>query len=122
MNPLDRLSIFCDTTARKFALLAKKQARPTAEPVFHPRPTTRAPKLVDLVEMTEEEFREKFNKSPVKRAKWRGLLRNVAAGLSSSDDPAAEAALVSALDHPEELVREQAASSLRILRARKRIS
>ncbi len=37
------------------------------------------PKLADLLEMTEEEFREKFRKSRVKRAKWRGLVRNVAA-------------------------------------------
>ncbi len=36
--------------------------------------------------MTEEDFREKFKKSPVKGAKWRGLMRNVAAALSSSDD------------------------------------
>jgi epoxyqueuosine reductase len=68
--------------------------------------------------MTEDEFREKFKGSPVKRAKWRGLMRNEAASLSSSDDPAAEAALTKALDHPEELVRQQAASSLRVIRRR----
>ena len=34
--------------------------------------------------MSEQEYREVFRKSPVKRAKWRGLLRNacVAAGNS----------------------------------------
>jgi epoxyqueuosine reductase len=63
---------------------------------------TIGPKLVELLEMTEEEFREKFRGSPVKRAKWRGLIRNVGAALAVSDDPAAEAALLGALDHPEE--------------------
>jgi len=56
-----------------------------------------------MLQMTEEEFRERFKKSPVKRAKRRGLLRNVAAALSSLDDPAAEAALVEALNHEEPL-------------------
>jgi hypothetical protein len=39
--------------------------------------------LSELAEMTVNEFREKFRKSPVKRAKWVGLRRNVEAGLSS---------------------------------------
>jgi epoxyqueuosine reductase len=66
--------------------------------------------------MTEDEFREKFKGSPVKRAKWRGLMRNVAAALSSSEDPAAEVALLEALSHPEEVVRAQAELSLRAIR------
>jgi epoxyqueuosine reductase len=44
--------------------------------------------MADLLEMPEEEFREKFKKSPIKRAKWRGLRRNVEAALSHSDDTA----------------------------------
>jgi epoxyqueuosine reductase len=76
------------------------------------------PKLAELLEMTEE-FREKFRECPVKRAKWRGSMRNVAAGLSSSVDPDAEEALVEALHHPEEMVREQAAMSLQAIRARR---
>jgi hypothetical protein len=69
--------------------------------------------------MSKDEFPEKFKKSPAKRAKWRELMRNVAAALSSSDDPAPDAALLKALDHPEELVMQQAESSLTILRDRK---
>jgi epoxyqueuosine reductase len=68
--------------------------------------------------MTEEEFREKFKGSPVKRAKWRGLMRNAAAALSSSDDPAAEHVLTKALEHPEELVRQQAEISLKAVRGK----
>jgi epoxyqueuosine reductase QueG len=35
----------------------------------------------------EEEFREKFKESPVKRAKWRGLMRNAAAAMCGSCNP-----------------------------------
>ena len=43
-----------------------------------------SPELEWLLSITEEEFRERFRGSPVKRTKWRGLLRNacVAAGNS----------------------------------------
>lgn len=53
----------------------------TQEPAFQPREVTLKSKLSDIMYMTEEEFREKFKGSPVKRAKWRGLLRNVQAVL-----------------------------------------
>lgn len=69
--------------------------------------------------MTEEEFRAKFRGSPVKRAKWRGLMRNVAATLVSSDGAESEAALGKGMDHPEELVRQQAATSLKAIGERK---
>jgi epoxyqueuosine reductase QueG len=68
--------------------------------------------------MAGEEFREKFRGSPAKRAKWRGLIRNVAAALSNSDDPRAEAVLVDALNHPQDLVRHQAALSPAATRSR----
>ena len=97
-----------------------RRSVPTTEPAFQPREITQAPRLVDLLKMTQEEFREKFKGSPVKRAKWRGLLRNVAAAISSSDDPAAEAALIDALNHEEPLVREQAERSLSVIRERNR--
>src|SRR5439155_25790138 len=61
-----------------------RRAAPTGERAFHPREITSAPKLTELLEMTEEEFQQKFRRSPVKRAKWRGLMRNVAAAPSAS--------------------------------------
>jgi epoxyqueuosine reductase len=64
------------------------------------------------------QFREKFRGSPVKRAKWRGLVRNVAAALSGSDEPEAENALTKALNHPEQVVRQQASVSLEEIRKR----
>jgi len=43
--------------------------------------------VAELALLAEDEFRERFRQSPVKRAKWRGLLRNVATALAASDDP-----------------------------------
>ncbi len=75
--------------------------------------------MIDLLKMTEDEFRAQFKGSPVKRTKWGGLMRNVAVALASSGAPAAEAAPELTLDHPEDLVREQAAISLGIIRNRR---
>lgn len=97
-----------------------RRSTPTPEPAFQPRKITSNPKLVDLLLMDEETFRREFKGSPVKRTKWRGLLRNVAAALSASNDPASEATLIQALDHEEPFARGQAEWSLKALRARKR--
>jgi len=96
-----------------------RRAAPTCEPAFQPREATTGRRLTDLLRMTREDFQAEFRRSPVKRAKWRGLLRNAAAALSSSDDPDAEAALVQALSHEEPLVREQAQRSLARVAARR---
>ncbi len=42
------------------------------------------PVLEWLVSLTEDEFRRVFRASPVKRAKWRGLLRNACVALGNS--------------------------------------
>lgn len=63
-----------------------RRAAPTEEPAYQPREATTSPLLTALAAMTEEEFRKQFKGSPVKRAKWWGLMRNVAAALSSFDD------------------------------------
>jgi epoxyqueuosine reductase len=71
--------------------------------------------------MSEEEFREKFRKSPVKRAKRRGLLRNVAVALAASGDAEAEWALEqAATNDPEPLVREHAEWALEKIHRRTR--
>src|SRR5213082_3020643 len=86
---------------------------PTTEPAFQSREVTSSSTLVDLLLMDEEEFREKFKGSPVKRAKRRGLLRNIATALAGSGDPDAECALEHATaNDPELLVREHAAWAL----------
>ncbi len=71
-----------------------------------------APKLLDLIALDDQGFRERFRGSPVKRAKRRGLLRNVAVALGNWGDPAAVPALVDALHDHEPLIRGHAAWAL----------
>ena len=86
---------------------APLRSAPTNEPRFAPREATLAPKLVDLLRMSEEEFRTAFRNSPVRRAKWRGFRRNVAVALGNSRDPDALPVLQQELEHESEpVVRE----------------
>jgi len=97
-----------------------KQSRPTNEPAFQPRPATTGRKLIDLLLLTDEQFGEQFKGSPIKRAKRRGLLRNVAVALAASDDPEAERALeLAAANDTDSLVSEHAQWSLEQMRNRK---
>lgn len=87
--------------------------------VFQPRQTLRPrvttgsnPELIPLLKLTEEEFRERFRGSPIKRTKRRGLLRNVCVALGNSGDRGAVPALCEALHHEEPLVRGHAAWAL----------
>ncbi|SRR5581483_2110299 len=54
-------------------------SRPSDEAGFAPRPGITEPKLEELINLTQEEFSEKFRRSPVKRAKLAGLRRNALA-------------------------------------------
>ena len=68
--------------------------------------------LVDILQMTEEEFRERFRNSPIKRAKRTGLQRNACVALGNAGDRAAVPALARALETEEPLVRAHAAWAL----------
>jgi epoxyqueuosine reductase len=50
------------------------------------------PRLEWLVALSETEFRELFQGSPIKRTKWRGLVRNACIALGNSDLPRGSAA------------------------------
>src|SRR5207248_319997 len=85
--------------------------QPHAE--FRPRLAVgSSPELIPLLSLTEEQFRERFRRSPIRRTKRRGLLRNVCVALGNSGDPLAIPALVSALGDYEPLVRGHAAWAL----------
>ena len=84
-------------------------ATPAADPALQPRPGLPAPTLATELALTPEEFRQKFKGSPVKRAKRRGYLRNVALALGNSGDPAAAPALQRCLQEQEELLVREAA-------------
>jgi epoxyqueuosine reductase len=62
--------------------------------------------------MTQEEFSRRFKGSPIKRAKRRGLLRNVAVALGNWGSSAAVPALSRVLADSEPLVRGHAAWAL----------
>jgi epoxyqueuosine reductase len=68
--------------------------------------------LIPLLALTEEEFRERFRHSPIKRAKRRGFLRNVCVALGNIGDQEAVPALIGALHDQEALIRGHAAWAL----------
>ena len=88
------------------------KAPPSTEAAFEPRDGLHAPELTELLSLSEEEFRRRFRGSPVRRAKRRGFLRNVAVALGNSGSPEAVPALAAALLDDEPLVRGHAAWAL----------
>ena len=71
------------------------------------------PHLPGLLALDDDSFSARFSKSAVKRAKRRGLLRNVAVALGNTRNPDAAGALIRALEHEREpLVRSHAAWAL----------
>ncbi len=75
----------------------------TEEPAFQEREEVKG--LIALMQLDEEGFRTRFRKSPVKRIKRRGLLRNVAVALGNSGRPEVVPVLTEALSDPEPLIR-----------------
>jgi epoxyqueuosine reductase len=71
-----------------------------------------APHLLDLVGLDESGFQVRFARSPVKRTRRRGLLRNVCVALGNWGAPEAVPALRTALTDDEPLVRSHAAWAL----------
>lgn len=82
------------------------------DPAFAPRPGIPSPDLVKELSLTPLGFNRKFKRSPVKRAKRRGYLRNIAIALGNRKDPSVVADLTRALKDEEPLVRAHAAWAL----------
>ncbi len=82
----------------------------TDEPAFQEREGVKG--LIELMQLDDEEFRARFRKSPVKRTKRRGLLRNVAVALGNSGQLEAVPVLTEALSDPEPLIRSHAVWAL----------
>ena len=68
--------------------------------------------LASLLLLDEEEFRIRFRKSPIKRTKRRGLLRNVCIAMGNSAVVEFIPELIKALDDQEPLIRGHAAWAL----------
>ncbi|MCH2665000.1 tRNA epoxyqueuosine(34) reductase QueG [bacterium] len=90
----------------------EKHAVPTSDPAFQARPGFDRPSLRDLLSLDQEAFSSQFRKSPIKRTKRRGLLRNAAVALGNVGTHRDVPALSKALSDREPLVREHAAWAL----------
>ncbi len=80
-----------------------RRAPESALPEFQPRRSAAnslfLPEIEWLVSLGEEEFREVFRNSPVKRAKWRGLLRNACVAIGNSGLRPGEARYAKIVSH-----------------------
>ena len=77
-------------------------------PEIAPREKLVNPALDWLAEMNAEDFRETFRRSPVKRAKFNGLRRNVTVAMGNSGDAHFLPALEKLAADPDETVAEHA--------------
>lgn len=83
------------------------------DPAFSPRLNIPKPLLREELGLSQEEFSRKFKGSPVKRARRRGFLRNVAVALGNQKNFRAISQLAKALSSdPEPLVRGHCAWAL----------
>lgn len=90
-------------------------ARGEFDEAFAPRPEVAVPDLRVEISLTPADFNRKFRTSPIRRARRRGYLRNIAVALGNSCDPEALPALKKALEDREDLVRSHAAWALQQL-------
>jgi len=83
------------------------------EAALQARPEVANPQLLNDLTLTPQTFNQKFRGSPLKRAKRRGYLRNIAVALGNSGRPEAAPALAACLlEESEPLVRAHAAWGL----------
>jgi epoxyqueuosine reductase len=76
---------------------------------FQPRPELVNPPLEWLAEMSEEEFRQSFRGSPIRRAKRSGLRRNAVIAMGNSGDRKFLPVLEKLAEDQDQVVRESAA-------------
>jgi epoxyqueuosine reductase len=86
----------------------RRYAQPTNETFLIYEPEFAIPKLIDLMALDDEAFRNRFRGTPIKRTKRRGLLRNVAVALGNWGNPVALPVLEQATRDHEPLIREHA--------------
>jgi len=82
-------------------------ARPTvALTAANDKPSSAAPRLLELITLSENEFQIQFGHTPLGRIQRPRFLRNVAVAIGNWGDPEAAPALAQALQDPNSLVRE----------------
>ncbi len=93
-------------------------AQASHESAFAARPFVHETSLRDLLTLDDEAFRQLFRKSPIKRIKRRGFLRNVCVALGNTGSPDDLPALDLAAQDPEPLIAEHARWAIDRIRAR----
>ena len=87
---------------------ANTPAPATSKTEFQPREGLVNPALAWLAEISEEDFREAFRGSPVKRAKRNGMRRNALVAIGNSGDSALRPVAERAASDPDPSVAEAA--------------
>jgi epoxyqueuosine reductase len=93
-------------------------AQESREASFAARPATVGMALRDYLGLSDEQFRLLFRRSPIKRIKRRGFLRNVCVALGNVGDQGDLPALQNAASDPDELISEHARWAVNQIRAR----
>jgi epoxyqueuosine reductase len=93
-------------------------ASASRETAFAARPATTGMSLRDYLSLDDEQFRALFRRSPIKRIKRRGLLRNVCVALGNVGAAADLPALARAARDAEPLIAEHAAWAIEQIQAR----
>ena len=84
-------------------------AMPTKERSFYPIDLDHAaPKLIDVAKLSEDDFKRRFDGTPILRSKRRGLLRNVAVALGNWGSAEARETLEMLRHDPDPLIAEHA--------------
>jgi epoxyqueuosine reductase len=87
-----------------------------ADPAFEAKPPIHS--LTEELTLSAQEFNQRFKRSPIKRAKRRGYLRNVAVALGNTGDLLALPVLRNALNDQERMVREHAEWAIEKIKGR----
>jgi len=95
-------------------------APPEGDASFRPRAGSAISDPVSLLALTSESFNQNFKRSPIQRAKRRGLLRNVAVALGNSANKQVVPALEKSLNDPEPMVREHSKWAIKQINKRAR--
>ena len=94
-----------------------RKAPVSAAPEFQPRAELVNPELEWLAELSEAEFRQRFDGTAVRRAKRSGLRRNAVVAMGNSGDPGFQPQLERLAEDLDPVVAEHARWALRRLRA-----
>lgn len=85
-----------------------RKVKQTSFPKFRIEEDLVAPPLLELAEISENEFNKRFKNSPIKRIKRKGLLRNVAVALGNWKNKKALPVLEKLIQDPDPIIKNHA--------------